>query len=460
MEFIDKLRQTNIPISSRETIEAFRAVEMVGVEDRTTLKNTLALILSKNEEEKARFHQCFDRFFSVDAIQAQQEEAIKKFKGDQPDFSVLITPYFLEKPSTPFSSNSILGRLLLSGDRHGLRNSIERAGKAVSLKSIRSPLERSSYVRLIIEHMGIEDLDRECNILLGKGTGGNWAAQQNALKLKKHRDELLDTVNTHVEQQLLRNHQQLDVPLSEDFLKAIKLTSLEKWLYQELERIVRKMAQQLATLHSRRKKTARHGRLDMQKTLRYNLKYGGSLYELHWKTKRVERPKIVALCDVSHSVGTMSRFFLMFIYCMHEILPNLRTFAFSSYLEEVTDLFAQVPLDEAFPEILKNHSLGLTDYGAVLTEFHTHYLDAVDGRTIIFILGDGRNSGKNPKSELLKTLNRRCKQLFWLNPESRSRWTVSDSEMSAFLPYCHHAAACNSLQHLEHLFTYLLRKNF
>lgn len=460
LAFIQTLRDAEIPVSHRETMDALQTVQMVGLEDRFRFKQALALVLSKTEEEKLRFDACFEHFFSEKRLHGEFLEALALSEKEKRDLSVLITPYTLQKPSTPFSTNSILGRMLLSGDRRGLKHAIQRAEKVVNLKSIHSPLERSSYVRLIIEHLGIDDLDRECNYILGKGQTGNWEAQQLSKRLESRRAHLMDQVNEHVDRQLLRNRQYMDMPLSEDFLKAIKLTSLEHWLYRDIERIVKKMAEHLSTLHSRRKKTGNVGRLDMSKTLRHNLKYGGMLYDLHWKKTRVERPKIFALCDVSHSIGSMSRFFLMFLYCMHDVLPHLRTFAFSTYLEEVSALFDEVSLNEAFPEILRKHSMGLTDYGKVLQEFHQLCLEEIDGKTIVFILGDGRNSGKDPRARLLKAIKKRCKQLIWLNPEPRSRWETTDSEMLGFLPHCHHVASCNSLQDLEALFQQILRRSF
>ena len=40
------------------------------------------------------------------------------------------------------------------------------------------------------------------------------------------------------------------------------------------------------------------------------------LFDLKWKSKKVDRPKVMCICDVSGSVSNYSRFLLMFLYKM------------------------------------------------------------------------------------------------------------------------------------------------
>ena len=68
------------------------------------------------------------------------------------------------------------------------------------------------------------------------------------------------------------------------------------------------MAKRLVSVHSRRKRKARRGILDVRSTIRANQEYDGILFETVWKKTKVDRPKIVALCDVSGSVANVSRF--------------------------------------------------------------------------------------------------------------------------------------------------------
>ena len=51
----------------------------------------------------------------------------------------------------------------------------------------------------------------------------------------------------------------------------------------------------------------------------------------------------------------------------------------------------------------------------------------------------------------------RAKRVLWLNPESRTTWTVGDAEMRKYTAYVHQAEECNSLMHLERVVGNLLR---
>ena len=65
------------------------------------------------------------------------------------------------------------------------------------------------------------------------------------------------------------------------------------------------------------------------------------------------------------------------------------------------------------------------------------------------MLGDGRNNYYDPKTEVLKELSRRVKQVFWLNPETKDQWTEGDSEMKRYAPYCFRVQTCNKIRDIE-----------
>ena len=65
------------------------------------------------------------------------------------------------------------------------------------------------------------------------------------------------------------------------------------------------------------------------------------------------------------------------------------------------------------------------------------------------VLGDGRNNYFDPQAHLLKEISQRVKQVFWLNPETRDRWSDGDSEMRRYAPYCLGVRTCNRIEHTE-----------
>ena len=187
------------------------------------------------------------------------------------------------------------------------------------------------------------------------------------------------------------------------------------------------------------------------------MSYDGHIFDLHWKSVKVDRPKVFAICDVSGSVANYARFMLMFLYSLEEVMPKVRFFAFSSDLAEVTELFARNKIEDAIAKTLRDYGGGSTDYGQALVDFKRKCLKDVDNRSTIIILGDARNNYGEAKQEILQAIYLRSKRVIWLNPESRNTWNVGDAEMRKYTPYVHQAEECNSLLHLERTVSNLLK---
>ena len=94
--------------------------------------------------------------------------------------------------------------------------------------------------------------------------------------------------------------------------------------------------------------------------------------------------------------------------------------------------------DKAISHILRRIPPGMyaTDLGHCLADFCEHFLDAVDRRTTIVFLGDGRNNWRNPRLDLFEQVKRRAQQVVWFNPEPRREWGTRDSDMLRYAPLC------------------------
>src|SRR6202042_2596607 len=66
--FFQVARGAGLRVSAAEGIDAARAVDLVGFEDRTLLKDTLGLILAKTPEEKDLYNEAFELYFKRDAF--------------------------------------------------------------------------------------------------------------------------------------------------------------------------------------------------------------------------------------------------------------------------------------------------------------------------------------------------------------------------------------------------------
>ena len=196
----------------------------------------------------------------------------------------------------------------------------------------------------------------------------------------------------------------------------------------------------------------------MAKTIRRGIANDGVMFDVYWKSIKKDRPQILAICDVSGSVSAYAKFLLMFLYSLNDILPRVRSFAFSSHLGEVSALFDRHPLEKAI-ELVNRQYGGATDYGNSLLDFSKLAINDIDSNTTVIILGDARNNNGDPQLEVMQSIYQRAKKVIWLNPESRKLWGSGDSEMLRYQSACHFAAECNCLQHLERIVDQLLRTN-
>ena len=475
VEFVQVLRTADVKVSPAETLDAMETLDIIGIENRVLLKNSLSMVLSKNPEEKEAFNTSFDRFFSFNKFSSEnnataldddthQDDGEFDPESDSPNQQSGQggqgggqgggTEASGELDFEQLAAQSELGKLLLSGDRMEVMIKMAEAGRQVDVNEIVVFTQKGLYTRKIMEAMGLKGLQDEVGELQEEG---GRPQMHLAGQLKSARDYLREQVRDYVEKQFFLHADESGKQLREELLKKVKLSNLEKRNFKDVQEIVFKMAKKLVSIHSKRRKTFKRGQLDIRKTLRSNMQYDGMLFDLKWKSQKVDRPKVICICDVSGSVSNYSRFLLMFLYSLAEILPKVRSFAFSSDLGEVTRLFQQSKLEDAMAKTMRDYGNGSTDYGQMLADFRSHVLKDVDSKTTVIILGDARNNYGDPKSEILREVYNKAQRVIWLNPEPKSSWTVGDAEMKKYAPCCHQTEVCNSLVHLERVVGNLLR---
>ena len=149
-------------------------------------------------------------------------------------------------------------------------------------------------------------------------------------------------------------------------------------------------------------------------------------------------------------------FLLLFLYSLQDVLPKVRSFAFSSHLGEVSSYFDEYPVEKAI-ELVNWKYGGATDYGSSLRDFARLALDDINSNTTVIILGDARNNNGDPALEIMQAIYQRARQVIWLNPESRRVWGSGDSEMLRYQSACHFSAECNNLKQLERIVDQLLK---
>ena len=436
--FLKALRGMDVPVSVAETIDAHRTAALVGWSDRTLLRDALAVAVAKSEDEKARYFECFDAFFAAAGA------------GKDPDSASAAEPAGKALRAADIDADLPAGdlvRMLLDGDRAGVSAAMAAAAGEVDLSRLRLFTQRGVFMRRILDRMGIGDLEAAVREL--RAAPDDPDAAERADRLDSARARLLDDARDLVERNIALFADPASERLREEFLERMRLGNVPPRDFERVRRIVRRMAKRLASRHARRRFNRKDGRLDPRRTIRANIAHDGVPFRLAWRYTRVERPKVVAVCDVSGSVAAAAQFLLLLLYSLREVMSDFHAFAFSSHLEDVDDLLEGRPFEEAAAGIMERIGFRPTDYGRTLVDLEDGYLHLIDRRTTVLVLGDARNNRGDPRAASLERVFQRAKRVIWLNPEPRPFWGTGDSEMLRYLPYCHIARVCNTLRHLE-----------
>src|SRR5258706_426089 len=272
------------------------------------------------------------------------------------------------------------------------------------------------------------------------------------LTLAKTQDEkkaLRDCVRDTVSQALLLYGREEAENLRNEILRNAPLSRIEPRQVEQMRLLIRQIARRLRERYSKPRKRQRRGHLDVRRTIRRNAAWGGVPFLTAWKRRRRDRPKIVAICDVSGSVARVSDFFLLLIHSLHEVVSDVRSFAFSGHLIEVSDILESKTPEQAMQDIMSKVGFGSSDYGGSLADFEKQWMSSVTPRTTVIVLGDARSNNLDPRADTLRRIAERSKRFVWLNSEGRMAWGWGDSEMPRYRTFCTVVRQCATAQQLE-----------
>ncbi len=452
LSFIGVLRGHDLQVSPAETLDAMDVAALLGYADPERLRDGLAMVLAKSTEEDAVFRRCFDRFFlrAADESDPQSDpESSPDTAGERSLGATALELAAADSATLQGLLQTPLMRDLLAADPGGLDLAIERAAAGAGVGNIELFTQKGWYTRKVLDQLGERHL-REALLELE-------AAGDPALPvLLDQRERLRRRVRERVEREYLLHAEGRSQRFFDQMLSTTPLSRIEQVYMDRVRRLVQRMARRLAARHARRRRRHRRGRLHPPRTLRRAVSTDGVIFEPQWRRRRPDRPQLFAVCDVSGSVAAHARFLLLFLYSLQDVLPRVRSFAFSSRLGEVSALFDEHPVEAAI-ELVNRRYGGATDYGQSLTDFKNLAFDDINGATTVLVLGDARNNYGEAREDILRDFHDRARQLIWLNPESRRAWGTGDSEMLRYKPACHLTAECNNLRQLERAVDQLLR---
>ncbi len=465
--YVRALRLAGARVSAAESIDAMRTVALVGYSDRALLKESLGAVLAKSVEEKSIHDRLFDLHFAIDetAPAAAAEQA-----GEPGDDAGEDRPQGGE-PQTEASPESSSGgapggapggggdgesqqadtgesfeSLAQSGDEDRIAVALARASAAVGADNIRFETQTGFFARRMLEELGVGELETRMLEKFDERTPEAGAEAQRLIDLRR---AMLMRARAVVDARFAL----FGASATENFMAEVigdrSLAALGPGDMPRMLVIVGKLAKRLADKHARRLKQRNRGRLDIGRTIRASAGHGGVPFNIIWRQKKKDRPRIVAICDVSGSVSRHVRFLLLLLYALNERVADLRTFAFSARLEDVSPELDALEFEAAMAAILWRLGSGSTDYGQALADLTENHIGLIDRRTTVLVMGDGRSNNGNPRIDLFQGIAEQAKRVIWLSNEPQNRWGTGDSCLLEYRPWCTRMAYAESVTDLE-----------
>lgn len=431
IQFVSALRASGVRVSLAESEDAFKAVDLMGIKDREAFKLSLRATLIKDADGILVFEELFPLFFGSGNIppMANINQDLTPEEAEQ-----------LAEALKQFSQRirELLERLL-EGDQLS-QEELEHLGQMVGLNNIDDLRYRDWMARRMQQALGFpkvrEALHELLELLQELGMSSERLEQIRQL-VQANKQSLAEQLRQFSGEQIAENISQQRPDDQIEQLLNRPFNALSERDMDLLRREVQKLAALLRSRVALRQKRAKSGQLDPKATIRANLKHGNVPIVIKHRDHHL-KPKLVFICDISTSMRYCSELMLSLVYALQDQIKKTHAFSFISHLEYISPDFAGKPVNEAVQMVLDRNPPGYynTDLGYSLEGFAQGYLDTIDSRTTLIVVGDGRNNYNDPRLDIYRKLARRAKNTIWLNPEPPHLWGSGDSDMLKYAPYC------------------------
>ncbi len=451
-DFVTVCRRSGLPASPIQSIDLRRAALAVGLSDRATVKAAFRAVMVDDPSHVGLFDRAFDAFFRVGPGAGAGVVARGAGALDEDELRALMNAIDAAMRATEGAAADALAAIATGGAT--LDRALREAADAAGVGSMRGPMQIGYFTQRTLEALGAETM-REAIPDVREALAAELGAERaDALiaVLGEELDGLRGAARAVVDGEFLRRNANLRESFRRRILAEKRFTQLRPDEVEAVSREVQRLAERLRGRLSVRRKRRRRGRLDVRKTIRASYRTGGVPMSPVFVKKPPKRPRLTVLCDVSDSVRFAARFLLSLTWAVQDAFTRTRTFAFVSDLGETTHLFDHHRVEEAIELVYGGAAVSVasgSDYGKALGVFTSRHFDAVDPRTTVVIVGDGRTNYLDPNVEALKRVNARAARILWLNPEPPASWGFGDSAMERYLPLVDEALPVHDLDSLR-----------
>ena len=484
--FVRLLRLHGVRVSVTEALDAMLAAAQNGaLADRETLRCVLRVALVKDRRDQEVFDELFDRYFRLEPIAASQQYGHGHGHDDLADHgtaeSFTISPELSQTPRQGHSHGKPADiRDYFRPEDLATAYNLHQEANKVDLASMTDELmlakERGrgalSGPRVQLDASRLHGAGPPGRLITGPGTrldAGLTVAQEQALLdwLDDADAEAPDDTLTALARgsggeianlaELLKRHLEALAAMDRRAVESPERHSARTPAVGEAERYrleetLRRLATTMPGALTHRRRVAGRGRIDPARTMHANMRFDGVPFRPVTVARKEDKPRLVVLADVSLSVRRTARFTLYFVHGLQRLFGQVRAFAFVADTAEVTDLFAEHPVERALDLIFAGDVLDVdadSDYGAAFGRFREEYPDIVTRRTTVVILGDGRGNGHDANTEAFEEIASRCKQLIWLTPERRHMWRLGRCDLPRYAEFCDRVDVVRDLDGLD-----------
>lgn len=460
LEFATILRKTGVTVSHSEVSDCLIALSLVGM-DRDIFYNTLASTLIKDQSYLQLFDKLFNYYFNSEFF-AHADNIAKKFspKGfmdTNEKICIGANPDTCSNPdrSTGFGQGQGLStaaadnfiNIIKIGDsaemKRLIKKGIESLGSVTEddLIEMKEPLRQ---VKVFLDwNMGVYRLEND-SVFVDESKWLDWQENLHEMETLLYRE---------LEKKLMNQlgHSALETILIRENLNQLDFYKLSAPQISEIKKKISKLGHKLASRLSFRRKRARHGRIDLPKTIRKSMSTGGVPVAPAFKDRYPNRPEFVILCDLSGSVKAFSEFMLQLVYSIQNRFIHVRSFVFVDTPDDITSFFRNREIEDGIKDVYNQAVFSKTafsDYGQMFIGFQKKYSDVLTKRTNLLVIGDARNNYQKEHADYFQSISKEVKKTFWLNPEPVEKWDQEDSVMSVYGRHCDQVYECRNLEQL------------
>jgi uncharacterized protein with von Willebrand factor type A (vWA) domain len=498
--FVEALRARGVSLSPAEVLDAARAVDAVGPEDRARFRAALAATLAKDRRALALFDETFEGFFAPPA-----RASAGKGRG--------------ERGGADGWGGAGAGPG--SGERRPAPRPDDPEAPAARRPSRPAPRDRASArsLRALPASMLRDELGKARSEASRDGTAGARrdarrpvaARRENPAPRTSKPEGAAEPARRARLSRLLATEEPRREETSADPRRRDLAAPMTPADERELAREIPRVLDEIRLRHTRRMRRAPRGRLFMKRAIRENLATGGVPFRIPMRRPRRKRARVVLVVDVSWSVATASGLFLLLAMEVLRQDRRVRVFFFVDHPVEATDVVrgwlrrgpaAEATLADPHPQASppraapsgrlagsRSHGSGgrgraagrgrgaatgilspfsgrsfgalldeipgldpgaASDYGRAFWALGEGPLRVLAKEAVLVVLGDARTNRFDPLPWAFEEIAARARRVLWLVPEPRVRWGTGDSALLRYLPFCDVAVEARDLAGLAH----------